>query len=257
MTRTALLWARGARWFLLALLATATLRMVAVSLAAVVGHGQLWGPVVRAWAGSMGVSTLAVLLAAPLALPLALLLVHRGQGREVGLLRSLVRGLHEVPAVVHGIAGWVLFGRGLGLGASWTTVVLTLSLVTLPTIASMAEWALRRSSSSERRLAAMALGASRFQTTVYLELRAARRGLVWVLLRGWARAFGATVPLLLVAPPPSALGRDWLLPVLAVEQLAAGHLDQAALSATVMAATVAVAFVMTSWAQGRAVLEGA
>jgi phosphate transport system permease protein len=109
--------------------------------------------------------------------------------------------------------------RSIALGPSLLAGVLTLSLLILPIIVITTQEALRAVPQSLRH-AALALGATRWQTVWGHVLPSALPGILTGTILGLSRAIGETAPLLLVGaaaailrPPKGPLDRYSALPV--------------------------------------------
>ncbi len=114
------------------------------------------------------------------------------------LIEVNIQNLAAVPSIVYGILGLGLIVRGpLNLGFVAYAGSLTLSLLVLPTVILACRETLRAIPSSIRE-AALALGATRWQTTRRQVLPAAIPGMVTGVILALSRAIGETAPLLLV-----------------------------------------------------------
>jgi len=152
--------------------------------------------------GSLAVTAGALTLAAPLGLGMALFLTEVAPRPVATVIRPLLQALAGVPSVVYGFIGLSLVvpavQRGLGgPGFSVLAGALVLAIMTLPTIAAVAEDALRALPLSYREGAA-ALGAGPWQIARRVLLPAARRGVAAALVLGLGRALGETMAVLLV-----------------------------------------------------------
>lgn len=114
------------------------------------------------------------------------------------LIEVNIQNLAAVPSIVYGILGLGLIVRGpLDLGFVAYAGSLTLSLLVLPTVILASRETLRAVPSSIRE-AALALGATRWQTTRRQVLPVAIPGMVTGVILALSRAIGETAPLLLV-----------------------------------------------------------
>lgn len=154
-------------------------------------------------AGSLLVTLGALAAAVPLGIGMGLFLTEVAPPRLADLMRQLLRAMAAVPSVVFGfvaldvVAPWIrarFGGLGLSLMAAW----IVLATMVLPTVASVAEDALR-SVSPALREGAYALGASQGQVAWRLLLPAARGGLTAAVVLALGRALGETVAVLMVA----------------------------------------------------------
>ena len=122
-------------------------------------------------------------------------------GREV--LKPLVEVLAGLPSVVLGFLGFIvmapLLRRLLNLptGLSALTGSLLLGAIAIPTIVSVAEDALDAVPRSYRD-AALAMGATEWQTIWMVTLPAARSGVLTAVMLGIGRAIGETMTVMMV-----------------------------------------------------------
>ncbi len=108
-----------------------------------------------------------------------------------------ISNLAGVPSIVYGILGLALFVRWLGFGRSVLAGALTLSLLILPVIIIASREALRAVPKSFR-LAAYALGASRWQTVWAHVLPPALPGIMTGIILALSRALGEAAPLIML-----------------------------------------------------------
>jgi phosphate transport system permease protein len=182
--------------------------------------GARWSPedsqfgVLAMVAGSVAVTLGALLVAVPAGVGMALFLTEVAPPAVAALVRPMLQTLAGVPSVVYGFVGLNLLvpaiRRGLGgPGFSLLAGALVLAVMVLPTIAAVAEDALRALPPAYREGAA-ALGATPWQTVRRVLLPAARSGLITAIVLGMGRALGETMAVLMVtgnvaAPPHSPL----------------------------------------------------
>lgn len=115
--------------------------------------------------------------------------------RFTRLIRLSIVNLAGVPSVVYGLFGLALFVMLFGFGGSLLSASLTLAVLTLPVIITAAEEALAAVPTSFRE-ASLALGATKWQTTVKVVLPNALSGMITGLILGVGRAAGETAPIL-------------------------------------------------------------
>ncbi len=111
------------------------------------------------------------------------------------LIRLSIVNLAGVPSVVYGLFGLGLFVMLLHFGASLLSGSLTLAILTLPVVITASEEALSSVPQSFRD-ASLALGATKWQTTVGVVLPNAVSGIITGLILGIGRAAGETAPIL-------------------------------------------------------------
>ncbi len=111
-----------------------------------------------------------------------------------------ISNLAGVPSIVYGMLGLVFFSRYLSLGDSVLAGSLTMSLLILPVIIIASKEAIRAVPVSIRQ-AAIALGATRWQTVRDHVLPSALPGIMTGVILALSRAFGETAPLIMIGIP--------------------------------------------------------
>jgi phosphate transport system permease protein len=112
------------------------------------------------------------------------------------LIEINIANLAGTPSIVYGILGLSIFVRWLALGRSVLAGSLTMSLLVLPVTIIASREALRAVPNSIR-LAAFALGATRWQTIRAHVLPAALPGILTGVILALSRAIGETAPLIM------------------------------------------------------------
>lgn len=154
-----------------------------------------YGGVGHAILGSLITVGITTVVAVPLGLGISVFLTET-RSKLRGPVRILIQAMSGLPSVVAGLFVYSAFlGTGI-LGPSLLAGSIALIPLMLPTIARVAEEALRLVS-KDLRNGALALGASSFKAFFQVTLPAARTGVVTALLLGLARVVGETAPLLL------------------------------------------------------------
>ncbi len=160
-------------------------------------QGMTQGGIWPAIFGTAVVTLLATVLAAPLGVACAVWLEeYAGEGALTQLTRAAVRNLAGVPSIVYGLFGLAIFVEGMRMGASILASACTLALLTLPSVIATAEEALRQVPRAVRE-GALALGATRWETTYSVVLPAALPGILTGVVLALSRAAGETAPILL------------------------------------------------------------
>lgn len=152
--------------------------------------------------GSVVVSTLAVILSAPLSIACAVFMVEIAPNWGQRLLRPAIEVLAGIPSVVYGYIGLSLLVPFIrenigGLGFSVLAGFLVLSLMIIPTIVGISADSLK-ALPREWKEAAYALGSTRWQAIRLVLLPAARSGLITGIVLGLARAFGEALAVQMV-----------------------------------------------------------
>ena len=120
------------------------------------------------------------------------------RGRWSDIIEININNLAAVPSIVFGLLGLAIFLNMFGLPRSTPLVGgMVLALMTLPTIIIASRASLRAVPPSIRE-AALALGASRVQTTFHQVAPLALPGMLTGTIVGMARALGDTAPLLMI-----------------------------------------------------------
>lgn len=111
------------------------------------------------------------------------------------LIRLSIVNLAGVPSVVYGLFGLALFVMLFKFGGSLLSASLTLALLTLPVVITASEEALSTVPQTFRE-ASLALGATKWQTTVRVVIPNSISGIITGLILGLGRAAGETAPIL-------------------------------------------------------------
>lgn len=168
--------------------------------------------------GTLLTSALALLIAVPVGLGVALLLSELVGGRLRELLAMAVDLLAAVPSVIYGFWAYVVLvpfmahtiepglaattgGRlvfsGLPLGLDDLTASLVLAVMILPTVSAVSREAMRAVPQSLRE-SAWSLGATRWEAARLAVLKPARPGILGGILLGLGRALGETIAVAMV-----------------------------------------------------------
>lgn len=155
-------------------------------------------------AGSVVVVGLALLLAVPLALAVAIVMTETNPVAGRRGLRPAVETLVGIPSVVYGYAGFVLLLPLLRHiappgddGSGFLAASVVLAIMVMPTIAALSADALQGLPASLKE-GSLALGATQWQTIRRVLLPAARAGIVSGSVLGLARAMGEALAVALV-----------------------------------------------------------
>jgi phosphate transport system permease protein len=163
------------------------------------GYFGIW-PLVM---GSLIVTITAILIAIPLGVGTSLYLSEIAPMWIKNLLKPLIEILAGLPSVVLGFIGIQvavpLMRESLNLptGLSGLTGAILLAFIATPTIVSISEDALNTVPASYRH-AALALGATKWQTIWNITLPAAKTGVLTAVMLGVGRAIGETMAVMMV-----------------------------------------------------------
>jgi len=172
--------------------------------------GKVWRPgqeqygILAMILGSIFVTFLAIVFGIPLAIGGAIFLAEVAPEGIQAVVRPAIQLLAGIPSVVYGLFGMVVIvplirkipvpgNSGFGLLAA----AIVLAVMILPTIASIAEDAIRAVPQSYR-AGSLALGATHWQTITKVVLPAARSGIIAAIILGVGRALGETMAMIMV-----------------------------------------------------------
>jgi phosphate transport system permease protein len=185
---------------------------------------QTWDPVADEYGaapfiyGTLVTSALALLIAVPLGVGAALFLAELAPRRISDALTLLVELLAAVPSVVYGligiavlvplmrqtvqpalqsIGGWLPLFSGPAYGVGYLTAGLVLAIMIVPFIVSVVREVLL-AVPAEQREAALALGATRRESTWRVVMPYARLGVVGAVFLALGRALGETMAVTMV-----------------------------------------------------------
>jgi len=162
------------------------------------------GGVLPIIAGTLMVTGLGVLLAAPIGLATAIFLTeYTRETRLTAVIRFGADCLAGIPSIIFGLFGFVFFAITLKLGLSVISGALTLALMVLPTIVRTSEEAIRAVPRSYVD-ASYGLGSTRWQMVTRVILRCALPGISTGIVLSIGRSIGETAAVMLTAG--SALG---------------------------------------------------
>lgn len=174
--------------------------------------GLKWNPSAGSY-GSVGVvlGTILVTLGAiafafPVGLCAAVYISEYATPKIRNVLKPLCEVFAGIPSVVYGFFGLVvlvplladIFPHHLLFGSSWLAASILLGIMALPTIISVSEDAIQAVPGSYRE-ASLALGATRWETTVKVIVPAAVSGISAAVTLGIGRAIGETMAVMMVS----------------------------------------------------------
>jgi phosphate transport system permease protein len=152
-------------------------------------------------AGTLIVTGVAMLVAAPLGLGAAVYLAEYARPSVRTWLKPILEVLAGIPSVVLGVfaLNWIapevvgtFFGESEGRGGSMLAAGIGVGILTIPLMASVSEDAMRAVPDALRQASA-GLGARRLTTTVRVVLPAAISGIVAAFILAASRAIGETM----------------------------------------------------------------
>ncbi len=215
--------------------------------------GQTWDPVLRqifgalpAIYGTLLSSFLALLIAVPLGISVAVFLSELSPAWLEKPLSFLTELLAGIPSVIYGLWGifvlvpWLQqtvepflqdefpnspFFQGAAYGYGMLAAALILSIMVLPIIASISRDVLRSVPSSQRE-AAYALGATRWEVTKII-LGNAKTGLLGAVMLGLGRAIGETMAVTMVIGNRPEISASLLSPAYTMASVLANEFTEA------------------------------
>ena len=203
--------------------------------------GSLWYPteepglfgIFPLLVASLAVTVLSSLLAVPMGVLTAVYLTEIAHPNVRRVIKPFVELLAALPSVVLGFLGMVVLAPFLqdfmdaDTGLNLLNASLVLALMSVPTICSVSEDALF-GVPRDLREASLALGATRWQTTVRVVIPAALSGIGTAVMLGMSRAIGETMVVLMVAGGAGIIPTSLLSPVRPMPASIAAEMAEAA-----------------------------
>jgi phosphate transport system permease protein len=218
------LWVLGFFVLVVAGLIVLNLSLVSRPLFAIEGvwdfvKGDDWDPVTQKFGalpfiyGTLVTSVVAVAVAVPIAIGLALFITQFAPTKLAPFLSTPVEWLAAIPSVVYGLWGlavlvpWLrisvepFLGRTLGflpifkgppIGFGYLAAGLVLAVMILPTVVSVSAEVMKTTPEAQRE-AALALGATTWESVTWSVLPHSRAGILGACLLGLGRALGETM----------------------------------------------------------------
>ena len=215
--------------------------------------GTRWNPVQGRFGalpflfGTLLTSALALVIAVPLSLGVAVFLTEMCPQRLRAPLSFLTELLAAIPSVVYGLwaiavlvplvrdwigpplektLGWTGLFRGPNFGVGLLTAGLVLAIMILPVISSIARDVMRAVPDAQRE-AVLALGATRWEMVRMGVLRNARTGIAGAVILGLGRALGETMAVTMVIGNHPAISRSLLAPSYTLASVIANEFTEA------------------------------
>lgn len=215
--------------------------------------GSDWDPVAEHYGilpiiyGTLVSSFLAVLIAAPLGIGIAIFLSELAPPGLAQVLGMLIEWLAAIPSVIYGLwgifflvpwlrqtvepvliqwLGFTPFFQGPAYGIGMLAAGLILSIMILPIISSITREVLK-AVPLEQREAALALGATRWETTRLAVLRYGRSGIIGAVFLGLGRALGETMAVTMVIGNRAQIKASLLAPAQTMASVVANEFSEA------------------------------
>lgn len=182
--------------------------------------------------GTLSVTLLAMVIAVPFGLGAAIFVSEFCHRKTRETLKIVIELLAAIPSVVWGFIGMNVFGPiikevfHVPLGVNMFNGALLLGLMSVPIMVSIGEDALKAVPDSYRE-AALALGATRWQTVFRVLVPAAKNGLLAAVLLGVGRAIGETMAVLMATGHSARIPTSIFDPVQTLTATIAAELGEA------------------------------
>ena len=204
-------------------------------------------------AGSLACAALTTLIAVPFGV-LTACAIHAGMPPALTrIVKPLIELMAALPSVVIGVIGMIILAPwlqdmfGIATGLNLFNASIMLAFMCVPTIASISEDALRNVPSGLRE-ASLALGATRWETLLKVELRWAMGGIATAVMLGISRVIGETMVVLMVAGGAAIIPESIFDPVRPMTSSIAAEMAEAAVGGEhyhALYATGLVLFIIT------------
>ncbi len=176
---------------------------------------QDWYGLWPLFSGSLLVAIIAMFLAVPLGIGAAIYVNQVAGPREQNFIKPYIEFISAIPSVVIGFFGIAVFGQFIRNASNWEalawldvfplaerlnafTAGCLLALMAVPTIFTLAEDAINNVPKAFKE-ASLAMGATRWQTTVRIIVPTSLSGIISAVLLGFGRVIGETMVVLLCA----------------------------------------------------------
>lgn len=212
-----------------------------------------WNPVTEEFGalpflyGTVITSLVAMLLSIPLGLGAAIFLAELAPAKLSNGLTFVIELLAAIPSVIYGLLaiftlvplmrqyiepflketlGFLPFFQGPAAGVGYLTASLVLAIMTVPFIISVSRESLL-AVPREQREAALALGATRWETTWQIVVPYAKLGILGSIFLGLARALGETMAVTMVIGNVPAVHASLLWPGYSIAAVIANEFAEA------------------------------
>jgi phosphate transport system permease protein len=199
--------------------------------------------------GSLLITAGALIFAAPLSILSALFIAELAPFWLKETIKPIVELLAGIPSVVYGLFGALLIAPfiqklfNIPTGLTAFSAALILGIMVLPTVTSIVEDSLT-SIPKEYREAALAVGATKWETMTQITLPAAASGISTALILGIGRAIGETMAVLMVAGGSPQLVLSFLKPTRAMTSTIAAEMAETVIGSDHYHALFGIAIVL-------------
>ena len=183
--------------------------------------------------GTLWVSFLAILIALPFGLAMAIYMAEIANPKVRNVLKPLIELLSGIPSVVYGFFGLIVIVPllqktfDLPVGETGLAGSIVLAIMALPTIITVAEDSIRNTPVSVKE-ASLALGASHWQTIWRIMIPYASSGITAAVILGIGRAIGETMAVLMVTGNAAVIPHTILQPMRTIPATIAAELGESA-----------------------------
>lgn len=142
---------------------------------------------------------LTMIISIPLSLGAAIYLVEYAPGNRVThIIKTVIEVLSSLPSIVVGLFGFLLFVIYFGWGFSIISGALALTIFNIPLLARVIQQALESVPTTQRD-AGLALGLTRWETTIHILLPTAMPAIITGIILSAGRVFGEAAALIYTA----------------------------------------------------------
>lgn len=181
--------------------------------------------------GTLLVSLMAILIATPIGVAVAIYLAELASPKMHRIIKPIIELLSGIPSIVYGFFGLVVIVPfiqkvfDLPVGETGLAGAIVLAIMTLPTIITVGEDAIR-STPKAMKEAALGLGANHWQTIYKVILPYSTSGLAAAVVLGIGRAIGETMAVLMVTGNAAILTGNLLEPCRTIPATIAAELGE-------------------------------
>ena len=199
--------------------------------------------------GSIMVTAGAGIISIPIGIASALFIAEIAPRKTKEVLKAGIELLAAIPSVVIGFIGMVTLGPfiknlfNLSTGLTALSGSITLAFMAMPTIVSIAEDAIT-AVPRQYREAAIAMGATKWQTTWRIVAYAARPGMVAAVMLGIGRVIGETMAVMMVTGNAALILHSILQPVRTLTATVAAEMGETVQGGEHYAALFAIGIVL-------------
>jgi len=200
--------------------------------------GRKWSPTVMEEfgflpliTGSLVVTLGSIIIAVPLGVGSAIYIGELAPKAVREVLKPIIEVLATIPSVVIGFIGIKLLAPvikelfNLSIGLTALTGSVMLAFMSLPTIISISEDAIN-AVPNRYRYASIALGATKWETTISVVVPSASSGMVAAVMLGLGRIVGETMTVLMVTGNSPRIVFSWLQPVRTITATIAAEMGE-------------------------------